>query len=495
MAEILSHLTSASSELRSVNNTRDERYDTQIRDLVAYIKNCDKNSDTQYLLDNLHPSLHTLSYLLILNLHIDNLQIRAKENLPDEIKPGNDLWTRVAYFLQHFDPIQVRYAGHEWRRLVELLAQAAEVTAKPFLAVQVMKEALLRLNSPGILTSLHVTFLRLSLLSKSYHYALPVMERWIFQFPASSVQAYRKHISRPLCSEDTFGDTFISDASGFSAKLTYRDHMRFFLYGAMIYLALKKWDKALHWLSVVISSPVNDSVSKIMVEGYKKWVLASLLAHGKLISSPRVISAHVLKVFQTLTKPYASLADAFERGDLPRLRAEIDIGRSIWRADNNEGLVSQLFHAYNSFLVMKLGRTFSALTTADVAQRTLAPLAFSASIEEFVALLVMSGTLSATLLHLHGQADATMLRFLARSESYLYGEISMRTRLVEEARVLGLITKDANQCSSELQLGNESLQILSRNQRWPDASRVSGDAVGESDGGLDIDEDIMGDGT
>ncbi|KAL3251201.1 PXA domain family protein [Aspergillus niger] len=429
MAEILSHLTSASSELRSVNNTRDERYDTQIRDLVAYIKNCDKNSDTQYLLDNLHPSLHTLSYLLILNLHIDNLQIRAKENLPDEIKPGNDLWTRVAYFLQHFDPIQVRYAGHEWRRLVELLAQAAEVTAKPFLAVQVMKEALLRLNSPGILTSLHVTFLRLSLLSKSYHYALPVMERWIFQFPASSVQAYRKHISRPLCSEDTFGDTFISDASGFSAKLTYRDHMRFFLYGAMIYLALKKWDKALHWLSVVISSPVNDSVSKIMVEGYKKWVLASLLAHGKLISSPRVISAHVLKVFQTLTKPYASLADAFERGDLPRLRAEIDIGRSIWRADNNEGLVSQLFHAYNSFLVMKLGRTFSALTTADVAQRTLAPLAFSASIED------------------------------------------------------------------ELQLGNESLQILSRNQRWPDASRVSGDAVGESDGGLDIDEDIMGDGT
>lgn len=130
-----------------------------------------------------------------------------------------------------------------------------------------------------------------------------------------------------------------------------------------------------------------------------------------------------------------------------------------------------------------------------MAQRTLAPLAFSANIEDFVALLVMSGTLSATLLHLHGQSDATMLRFFARRESYLNSEIRMRTRLVEEARVLGLITKDANQCSSELQLGNESLQILSRNQRWPDASRVSGDAVGELNGGLEIDEDIMGDGT
>ncbi|GAT30413.1 COP9 signalosome complex subunit 3 [Aspergillus luchuensis] len=232
MAEILAHLTSASSELRAISDTRDERYDTQMRDLVAYIKNYDKDLDTQYLLDvstarifageggrawlNLDPSQHTLSYLLILNIHVDSLQKRTKENVPDEIKPGNDLWAEVAYFLQHFDPIQVRYAGYEWRRLVELLAQAAEVTAK----------------------------------------------------------------------------------------------------------------------------------------------------------------------------------------------------------DNNEGLVSQLFYAYNSFLVIKLGRTFSALTAADVAQRTLAPLAFSANIEDFVALLVMSGTLSATLLHLHGQSDATMLRFFARRESW-----------------------------------------------------------------------------
>ena len=51
----------------------------------------------------------------------------------------------------------------------------------------------------------------------------------------------------------------------------------------MIYMALQNWDKALHWLSIVISSPVNDSVTKIMVEAYKKWVLVSLLGHGKVI--------------------------------------------------------------------------------------------------------------------------------------------------------------------------------------------------------------------
>ncbi|RAL06215.1 putative COP9 subunit 3 [Aspergillus ibericus CBS 121593] len=496
MAEILLHLTTVSSQLQALDDTSDERYDTELRDLIAYIKQFNRNIDSQYLLDNLSPSQHTLSYLIILNLHIETLQNQTKNRVPDEIKPGNDLWAKAVYFLRSFDPIQVRYAGHEWRQLVELIGQSAEAVAKPFLAVQVIREALLRLDSSGVLTSVHITFLRLSLISRSYSHALPILEKEMFRFPTSSGQAYRKHIERPLCSEDTLGDTFISDASGFSAKLTYRDHTSFFLYGAMIYMALKYWDKALHLLTIVISSPVNDSVSKIMVESYKKWVLASLLGHGKLVAPPKIISPHVLKVYQTLSKPYASLADAFERSDFQRLRADIDFGRSVWRADNNEGLVCQLFRAYNTFLVLKLGRTFSALTTADVARRTFTSLASSANVEEFVASLVMSETLGATLVHLHPHGSATMLRFSAPTKLVFNKEISMRNRLIEGGRALRFIANDVDQCSSELKLGNENLQLLSRNQRWSDTSgKGGGDSVGEADGGLDIEEDIMGDAT
>lgn len=50
----------------------------------------------------------------------------------------------------------------------------------------------------------------------------------------------------------------------------------------MIYMALKQWKKALHLLAIVISSPVVNSVSMIMVEAYKKWVLTSLLENGKV---------------------------------------------------------------------------------------------------------------------------------------------------------------------------------------------------------------------
>lgn len=50
----------------------------------------------------------------------------------------------------------------------------------------------------------------------------------------------------------------------------------------MIYTVLKDWDKAIHWLSIVISSPVTGPVSKIMVEAYKKWLLVNLLGKGKV---------------------------------------------------------------------------------------------------------------------------------------------------------------------------------------------------------------------
>lgn len=50
-------------------------------------------------------------------------------------------------------------------------------------------------------------------------------------------------------------------------------------------MALKEWRNALHFLGIVISTPSTSSVSLIMVEAYKKWVLVGLLEKGK-VSSP-----------------------------------------------------------------------------------------------------------------------------------------------------------------------------------------------------------------
>lgn len=48
-----------------------------------------------------------------------------KRNVPDSLQPGGPLWNKLVLFLETFDPVQMRYAGHEWRKLVDLTEQIA----------------------------------------------------------------------------------------------------------------------------------------------------------------------------------------------------------------------------------------------------------------------------------------------------------------------------------------------------------------------------------
>ena len=211
--------------------------------------------------------------------------------------------------------------------------------------------ALLRVDaSSQVFTSVHLLLVRLALLSKSYSSVLPILDKQQCHFPCISGQIYQKNNQSLLCSIHTSSAAFITDVSGFSSKLTYKHHLQYYLYGGMIYLALKKWDKALHFFSIVISSPTGSSVSKIMVEAYKKWILTSLLAHGKVmryfaarprfklircsiqtIAPPKVISSSTMRIYQSTSKPYTSLANAFEKGDLNTLMSEFELARSVWR--------------------------------------------------------------------------------------------------------------------------------------------------------------------
>ena len=61
--------------------------------------------------------IHTLPYLytLLASIHAQN-----------GVQPSDPLWFRVQDFLFSFDPFQVRYAGHEFRRLLEAIAEGAE---------------------------------------------------------------------------------------------------------------------------------------------------------------------------------------------------------------------------------------------------------------------------------------------------------------------------------------------------------------------------------
>ena len=50
----------------------------------------------------------------------------------------------------------------------------------------------------------------------------------------------------------------------------------------------------------------------------------------QLWPEPGIIASHVTRIYQSLTKPYASVAEAFERGDYRGLVAEVEIAQPVW---------------------------------------------------------------------------------------------------------------------------------------------------------------------
>ncbi|KAL4733281.1 signalosome subunit 3 [Aspergillus similis] len=495
MSDFLVYLTSAPSRPHGSANITDKSYDHQLRDLIAYLKQpgvAASTADLNGYLEAISPAVHSLSYLYLLRIRTQQLQEKTAVGMPNDLQPGGTLWKHTVRFLRSFDPIQIRYAGHEWRQLVESVASAAQSVSKPILAVKVIRDALERLNTAGVFTSIHLMLVKLALLSSSYTYALPIVDKLLYHFPSDTRHA---HTGNLLCSEHEPNPVFVTDLSGFSANLTYRDHLQFYMYSAMVYLALKKWDQASHCLGIVISAPTTNSVSKIMVEAYKKWVLANLLGHGKLASVPNLVAPHVTRIYQSLSKPYISLAEAFEKGDSQRLRTEISLGQTIWQADKNAGLVYQVSEAYDKFLIIKLGRTFSALTMPDVLQRASSCSKGPHDIEDFVISLVMTKELRAKLSHSPGNEATTMLRFPLSTQSHALREEHIRVRLIQKGAALNTISQAITQTKNTLETSHENLQFIAKNQKLAGNSEKSG-AVGstEADGGGDLDEDLMGDG-
>lgn len=140
---------------------------------------------------------------------------------------------------------------------------------------------MLRLDpSCAVFTSTHLLLVRLCLQAKAYSCALPVLNKQICHFPIS--RGRPSSDSSVLCADNGLGVSFMTEASGVSSKLSYRDYLQYFLYGGMVYMALKEWRNALHFLGIVISTPGTSSVSLIMVEAYKKWVLVGLLENGRV---------------------------------------------------------------------------------------------------------------------------------------------------------------------------------------------------------------------
>uniref|UniRef100_A0A3B4FCS1 COP9 signalosome complex subunit 3 n=1 Tax=Pundamilia nyererei TaxID=303518 RepID=A0A3B4FCS1_9CICH len=130
----------------------------------------------------------------------------------------------------------------------------------PLRGVVVLKQAIDKMQmNTNQLTSVHADLCQLCLLAKCFKPALPFLEVDMMD----------------ICKEN----------GAYDAK----HFLCYYYYGGMIYTGLKNFERALYFYEQAITTPAM-AVSHIMLEAYKKYILVSLILHGKVQQLPKYTS-------------------------------------------------------------------------------------------------------------------------------------------------------------------------------------------------------------
>jgi COP9 signalosome complex subunit 3 len=254
------------------------------------------------------------------------------------------------------------------RKIIDAPMTRSADILQPSIAIPPIRNAILRLDPSGsILTSSHLTLVKLALESQLFAPIVPVLEKFIFYFPGTTNQPQSKYI----CAVGLPGHAYITPGSGLTSKLKYQEVLEYFIFSATVFIGLRNWEMASDCLENVICYPVKENgVSKIMVEAYKKWVLVNLMLEGKPINLPSTTNNNAAKIYHIVAKPYDAIATLFESASAARLKAEADFGQSVWRDDGNSGLVLHVLAAYQKFQIRNLTNIYSKISIPEVINLT-----------------------------------------------------------------------------------------------------------------------------
>lgn len=407
--------------------------------------------------------------------------------------PDGALWPHIAAVLSEFDPVQVRYLGLEFYKIVSVVVSGAEQTCVYSPAIVLLHDAILRLDpASSTLTSIHYHFVRLCLHARAFQEAADILNRPIYHIPSSLDKASAARSYPYLCSAES-GSSYLTPGTGLTEKFNHRTYLEYYLYSGMVFIALKDWEKALFFLEVCLTAPGSHTASMIQVEAYRKFVLVGLLHNNRIPKAPKTATPSAIKNIRAIAKPYDCLADAFKSHDADRFRAELAEGQSLWSQDGNARLVLQLFDAFKKYAVIRLGKTFVALSITEVARRTSAdPLDVNGT-AAYISALISQGELNAELtVPSNGSDLVPVLRFLP-STSATKTEAQLQHDLASQASELRNILKHISDNDYRLEITKEYVGFLQKLKRTKEQA-AKGGAPGASETPFeDIDEDMMGD--
>lgn len=245
-------------------------------------------------------------------------------------------------------------------------------------AIQPLRVAIAKIrSSPEQLTPVHADFVQACLCAKNYKAALPVLE------------------------------DELSDLDPNATGITPRDVMRYYYYGGMVYAGVKDMRKALEAFKMVFTMPAM-TLSAIMVEAYKKYVLASLLVHGQLLPMPKHTSAVVQRSLKSLTGPYGELANAYSTSSTDELHKVATAHSQVFDKDKNFGLVKQVIQSLYRRNIQRATQTYLTISLADIADTVklaAPPLPPAKEAEKRIVRMIEAGEVFASISHATGMVS------------------------------------------------------------------------------------------
>ena len=295
-----------------------------------------------------------------------------------------------------------------------------------------------------------------------------------------------------LCSAANPSWTYLNPRYELSKKLNPREYLEYHLYAGMAYMGLKLWRKAMSFLEVALLTPSAGKISSVMVEAYKKWVLAGVLFNGEAPAVPRAISKNNLRNMKALARPYDCLVEAFASGGPIRLKMEVEEGQSIWLHDCNFGLVVQVLEALRKFSVIRLANIYTALPLTEVARTTSPNASDLIETATYITSLIASGDLKATLTQPPDPAAPAILRFTPPAGPGT--EHDLHRSLQRHQAELGYILKFIQENDHRLELTKEYVDKLRSlkqvKEQFKDQTKKGGESSKQVMDALD--EDVMG---
>merc|ERR1712137_765514 len=307
------------------------------------------------LFDAFNPSVQTYAYVHLLSV---------KANFPIA---NVDLYVKqVERLLEAPNPIQLSRCTLQLKivctKYVDILLQPNS-SYKPMRGIKPLKQAITQSRkSPEHLTALHAQFTKLCLVSKCYHFALPLLQEDLFEF----------------------------DRKGMNTT----DYLLYFYYGGLVFVGMKRFSDAFNFFKRAFTAPAYVP-SAIMVESYKKYALVSLILYGEIRSLPHYTSPVVSRHLKTVCKPYIEFGLLYAKNDVAQLREFYLSNQELIQQDNNVGLIKQAINSSYEQQIKMRTKCFLTLSLQDIAEGVKLPSIEEA--EKYVLRMIEEGKICATI--------------------------------------------------------------------------------------------------